>query len=282
MHVVILCITFWEADKHHLQSIRFDSRSSTTLVPHFFSFGHITRHMRILVSQLEIKLVPPAVEAWSLNLWTAREVPVPHFYFNCFSGFEMISHCGFRFHFPNGWWCWTSFQGLIGYFYHFSGEMSIQILFPHVTGLSFYCLVERDFPLCILDIISLLSDICVCVSHSVMSDWLFATLCTEACQAPLSMEFSRQEHWSDLPFPSSGNLSKPGIEPRSPALQAHALPAEPPGKPYLIYNLQISSPILWLIISLSWHWRTKVFLILMKSDLCFIWCISKKSFANAR
>ena len=49
--------------------------------------------------------------------------------------------------------------------------MSIQILFPHVTGLSFYCLVERDFPLCILDI-SLLSDICVCVSHSVMSDSL--------------------------------------------------------------------------------------------------------------
>ena len=171
MHVIILCITFWEADKHHLQSIRFDSRSSTTLVPHFFSFGHITRHMRILVSQLEIKLVPPAVEAWSLNLWTAREVPVPHFYFNCFSGFEMISHCGFRFHFPNGWWCWTSFQGLIGYFYNFSGEMSIQILFPHVIGLSFYCLVERDFPLCILDI-SLLSDICVCVSHSVMSDSL--------------------------------------------------------------------------------------------------------------
>ena len=171
MHVVILCITFWEADKHHLQSIRFDSRSSTTLVPHFFSFGHITQHMKILVSQLEIKLVPPAVEAWRLNLWTAREVPVPHFYFNCSSGFEMISHCGLHFHFPNGWWCWTSFQGLIGYLYNFSGEMSIQILFPHVNGLPFYCLVERDFPLCILDI-SLLSDICVCISHSVMSNSL--------------------------------------------------------------------------------------------------------------
>ena len=39
-----------------------------------------------------------------------------------------------------------------------------------------------------------------------------------ACQAPLSMEFSRQEYWSVLPFPSSEDLSNPGIEPISPAL----------------------------------------------------------------
>ena len=42
----------------------------------------------------------------------------------------------------------------------------------------------------------------------------------------LSMEFSRQENWSGLPLPSSGNLSNPGIKPRSPALQADSLPAE--------------------------------------------------------
>lgn len=144
MHVVILCITFWEADKHHLQSIRFDSRSSTTLVPHFFSFGHITQHMKILVSQLEIKLVPPAVEAWRLNLWTAREVPVPHFYFNCSSGFEMISHCGLHFHFPNGWWCWTSFQGLIGICI-ISLEKCLFKSFVYLSldYLSFYCWVAR-------------------------------------------------------------------------------------------------------------------------------------------
>ena len=47
-----------------------------------------------------------------------------------------------------------------------------------------------------------------------------------ARQAPLSMEFSRQEYWSRLPFPSSGDLPNPGIKPRSPALQAHALPSE--------------------------------------------------------
>ena len=36
---------------------------------------------------------------------------------------------------------------------------------------------------------------------------------TVACQAPLSVEFSRQEYWSGLPFPSPGNLPNPGIEP---------------------------------------------------------------------
>ena len=46
-------------------------------------------------------------------------------------------------------------------------------------------------------------------------------------QAPLSMEFSRQEYWSGLPFLSSGDLPNPGIEPGSPALQANALPSEP-------------------------------------------------------
>ena len=59
---------------------------------------------------------------------------------------------------------------------------------------------------------------------------LFATPWTVTYQAPLTMEFSRQECWSGLPFPSLGDLPNPGIEPRSPALQADALPSEPPGK----------------------------------------------------
>jgi len=41
------------------------------------------------------------------------------------------------------------------------------------------------------------------------------TLWTVACQAPLSMGFSRQEYWSRLPFPSPGELPDPGIEPAS-------------------------------------------------------------------
>ena len=57
---------------------------------------------------------------------------------------------------------------------------------------------------------------------------LFVTPWTVAYQASPSMGFSRQEYWSGLPFPSPGNLSKPGIKPRSPALQADALTSEPP------------------------------------------------------
>ena len=49
---------------------------------------------------------------------------------------------------------------------------------------------------------------------------------TIACQAPLSMGFPRQEYWSRLPFPSPRDLSDPGIEPGSPALQADSLPTE--------------------------------------------------------
>ena len=56
-----------------------------------------------------------------------------------------------------------------------------------------------------------------------------ATLWTVACQAPLSMGFSRQEYWSGLPFPSPGDLPYAGIEPGSPALQADSLPREPTG-----------------------------------------------------
>jgi len=49
-----------------------------------------------------------------------------------------------------------------------------------------------------------------------------------ACQAPLSMEFSRQEYWNGLPFPSPGDLPNQGIEPRPPTLQADSLFSEPP------------------------------------------------------
>ena len=60
---------------------------------------------------------------------------------------------------------------------------------------------------------------------------LFATLWTVANQAPPSKGFSRQEYWHGLPFPSPGDLPHPGIELRSPTLQADALTSEPPGKP---------------------------------------------------
>ena len=58
-----------------------------------------------------------------------------------------------------------------------------------------------------------------------------ATPWTVAHQAPLSIGFSRQGYWSGLPFPFPGDLPDPGIEPRSPALQADSLPTELQGKP---------------------------------------------------
>ena len=61
------------------------------------------------------------------------------------------------------------------------------------------------------------------------------TLCdpwTVACQAPLSMGFSRQEYWSGLPFPFPGDLPNPGTEAMPPALQADSLPSEPLEKSY--------------------------------------------------
>ena len=66
-------------------------------------------------------------------------------------------------------------------------------------------------------------------SRTVMSD--SAILWTVTGPAPLSIGFSRPEYWSRLIFPSPRDPPHPGIEPRSPALQADALPSEPPGKP---------------------------------------------------
>ena len=60
---------------------------------------------------------------------------------------------------------------------------------------------------------------------------LFATPWMVAYQVPRSLEFSRQEYWSGLLFPSPGDHPNPGIEPGSPALQTDALPSEPLGKP---------------------------------------------------
>ena len=64
---------------------------------------------------------------------------------------------------------------------------------------------------------------------------------TEAYQVPLSMGFSRQEYWSGLPCPPPGDLPDPGVEPRSPALQADSLPFELPRKSN-IYQINIKMP----------------------------------------
>ena len=70
--------------------------------------------------------------------------------------------------------------------------------------------------------------VCVCVctqSRLVVATW------TVARQAPLFMEFSLQEYWSGLPFPTPGDLPNPGIEPESPSLAGRFFTGEPSGKP---------------------------------------------------
>ena len=70
--------------------------------------------------------------------------------------------------------------------------------------------------------------------HAAVTVQLCPTLCKPmdiACQAPLSMGFSRQEYWSGLPFLPPGDLPGPGIEPKSPALADGFFTTKPTGKP---------------------------------------------------
>ena len=81
----------------------------------------------------------------------------------------------------------------------------------------------------------------VWVSHVLVAQSC-PTLCNPMdCSLPLSMEFSRQEYWSRFPFLSAGDLPNPGIEPRSPALQANFLVSETPEKPNMNIHLKKKS-----------------------------------------
>ena len=60
---------------------------------------------------------------------------------------------------------------------------------------------------------------------------LFAIPWTVSCQALLSMEFSRQEYWSELPIPPPRDLPEPWMEPKSPALAGRFFTTKSPGKP---------------------------------------------------
>ena len=77
----------------------------------------------------------------------------------------------------------------------------------------------------------ILKEVCVCVFSHIQ---LFVIQWAGACQAPLSMGFSRQEYWSGLPFPPPGDLPSPGIKSKSlesPALSGRFFTPEPLGKP---------------------------------------------------
>ena len=80
----------------------------------------------------------------------------------------------------------------------------------------------------------------VLLSHStVLVAQLCLTLCDPVdCSPPgSSRDFSRQEYWSGLPFPSPGDLPNPGIKPGFLALQADSFPSEPQGSPVYVYHV---------------------------------------------
>ena len=78
---------------------------------------------------------------------------------------------------------------------------------------------------------------CCCLVAKSWSD-SFVTSWIVVHQPPLSMEFSMQEYWSGLPFPSPGDLPDPGIELESPALAGRFSTTEPPGNPkYEVYSI---------------------------------------------
>ena len=94
--------------------------------------------------------------------------------------------------------------------------------------------------------------------------WLLLTSWTIAHQAPLSMEFSRQEYWSRLPFPSPGHLPNPEIKPTSPALAGEFLTTAPPGKPLNLLSGSLVPAVSGTIMGMerwdeqvmAWAWRS--------------------------
>ena len=89
------------------------------------------------------------------------------------------------------------------------------------------------------------SSLLVCVPSHFSCIRLFATLWTAACQAPLSVGFSRQEYWSGLPGPPPGVLPDSGIEPTSPALTGGFFTTEP---------LRTKLPAMAATAGRQWRW----------------------------
>ena len=100
-----------------------------------------------------------------------------------------------------------------------------------------FCLTATPDQQCGISVEGWIKDFPLVYMHAQLLSrvWLSVTPWTVACQAPLSMGFSRQEYWSGLPFPLPGDLPNPGIKStslESPALVGGFFTTEPPGKPF--------------------------------------------------
>ena len=135
---------------------------------------------------------------------------------------------------PHYWWECKLVQPLWRAVWRFLIKLKIELLYdPAIPLLGMYpekIIIQKDTctPMFTVALFTIAKtwNMKVLVAQSCRTLWSHV-----GCQAPLSTEFSRQEYWSGLPFPSPGDLPDPGIEPTFPASQADSLPSEPPGKP---------------------------------------------------
>ena len=105
-----------------------------------------------------------------------------------------------------------------------------------------------------------------------------------AHQAPLSMGFLRQEYWTGLPLPPPGDLPDPGIEPRSPALQADSLPTEPPRRRMLCNDLKWEKNLKkeWKILYISTYMESRKMLLMNLSTGQQWRCWNKQTCGHSR
>ena len=115
-----------------------------------------------------------------------------------------------------------------------------------------------------------MNNVCVQLCPALVTPW------TVACQAPLSIGFSRQEYWSGLSFPPPGNFPNPGIEPRSPTLQVDSLQSEPAGKPsvWIIFHCIDTPHVVCFSVELIDVWIVSLFF-----D-CYGYCCNEHSFTG--
>ena len=147
--------------------------------------------------------------------WIRQTLGEAQIWFTYFAGelpFEFLFHSH---------WALGFYWGKTQFLFH----MEMQ---PFISKYEFCCrLFQKPFfsPLRKSITLSFVAKLC----PTLASPW------TVACQAPLSMGFSRQDYSSGLPFPSPGHLPDPGIKPRSPALQTDSLPTEPPSLLFVFF-----------------------------------------------
>ena len=117
---------------------------------------------------------------------------------------------------------------------------------------------------------------------SVVISLLYIMLVAQSCPTlrphGLSMEFSRQEYWSGLPFPSPGDHPNPGIEPGFPALQADSLLSELLGKPFctlFYWSFERSSFVLWPILCFCCLFLQFLLFIIFHFLWVYTYCILK-------